>query len=215
MEKLKECPACGTTDTLGLWHKREGECRDGGVACECGYATTVGVVGNGVDLAAVSVEQWNRRASSWVSVEERLPEVNGPCIAFDGVRVMYPHDDGEWVRYADYAALLSELAAERQKTKRLEESRKKGKRMLRAIWRRLNKTREREEYQEERAENAMSAFECSQMDLNEAGAEIEELQADRDRLAAEVERLKGKHRCNWRETGHGFRVCTICGEQSI
>ena len=76
MSELKPCPFCG---------KEELRARSSGVMnyyMECEYCGASGPVDD-TDLA--SENEWNTRASPWISVEDRLPSSFGPYfVRIDG-----------------------------------------------------------------------------------------------------------------------------------
>ena len=72
--KLKPCPACGTTDRLGLWHctytrqiPDPDVIRRAGICCDCGYSTSIGSVSVELPMThveAIANDQWNQRTPS-------------------------------------------------------------------------------------------------------------------------------------------------------
>ena len=85
-EQLKPCPFCGATKESGLVNiciapvesflKRE-TIEFYTVKCGCCEAQ----IGNHCTEDG-AIAAWNRRASSWISVEDRLPEVNKEVLVY-------------------------------------------------------------------------------------------------------------------------------------
>ena len=69
-EELKPCPFCGSED----------------IEPNHNYGALITSTDcNNCEASTSTDEEWNARASQWISVEDRLPEDNSPVIACDSI----------------------------------------------------------------------------------------------------------------------------------
>lgn len=85
MSDLKPCPFCGGKDAV----LQDRGVMDGQLMLKFAWCQRCGARTNAGD-EATAIAAWNRRASQWVSVEERLPEEPGVYLV-----VGLQHSNGE------------------------------------------------------------------------------------------------------------------------
>ena len=85
--KIKSCPFCGgevKLMNLAGWE----------IGCKCG----LNMVPSDSDFSKDEfIEQWNKRASQWVSVEDKLPELNQRVLCYHedwGISISYLDNSG-------------------------------------------------------------------------------------------------------------------------
>jgi hypothetical protein len=104
MIDLKSCPLCGKLPELKSFDydapdsSDDSPTREWWIECRCGLDFHVGL------SADALIATWNRRASLWIDVRERLPEANHKVLVADcygNVEFTHMRDCGKWFLFSN------------------------------------------------------------------------------------------------------------------